>query len=92
LATALSAKDASNASCFPDGCNDLGLQKRGDAVSRGNLATFLGVGGAVLLAAGATSFYFGRRSNATAREAPLSAQFTLGLAPGGLAAGIAGGF
>jgi hypothetical protein len=92
LATALSAKDASNGNCFVDGCNDVGLQKRADAVSRGNLAMLLGVGGVVLLGAGATSFYFGRRSNVPLRASQVLARFTLGVAPRAVVAGVGGGF
>jgi hypothetical protein len=92
LATALSAKDASNASCFVDGCNEVGLERRSDAVWRGNLATSLGVGGVLLLAAGATSFYLGRRASAPTRESQVPVRFMLGGAPGAVVAGIGGGF
>jgi hypothetical protein len=79
LARALNAKDASNADCFSDGCGPTGLARRNDAVSRGNLATWLGVGGVVLVAAGATLYYRGRRIG-------------LAAAPGGVVAAIEGGF
>lgn len=46
LAKALDARDASNPHCVSDGCDDIGLQKRHDAVFRGNLATAFGAGGA----------------------------------------------
>jgi protein-S-isoprenylcysteine O-methyltransferase Ste14 len=98
LATALSAKHASNSNCFADGCNDAGLQSRHDAISRGNLATLLGVSGAVLVGAGATLFYLAHRSRTTARttasarqrEAQFSMRFMLGAAPGTVVAGIGG--
>jgi serine/threonine-protein kinase len=98
LAAALSAKNASNSNCFADGCNDAGLQSRRDAVSRGNLATLLGVSGAVLVGAGATLFYLAHRSRTSARttasarqrEAQVSMRFMLGAGPGTVAAGIGG--
>ena len=55
-----------------DGCDPTGLQSRSDAVSRGNLATILGVGGAVLVGAGATLYHFGRhRARRTRKQASL---------------------
>jgi len=92
LAKALSAKDASNSDCFVDGCNDTGLQRRNEAVSRGNLATILGVSGAMLVGAGAALFYVGRRSSAPRGEARLTARLMLGAAGGSVATGIAGDF
>jgi hypothetical protein len=92
LAQALSAKDASNADCSRDGCGNTGLQRRSDAVSRGNLATFLGIGGAVLVGAGATLYYLGRRSSASRREARIPTRFVLGAAPGAVVTGIGGDF
>jgi hypothetical protein len=96
LGSALSAKNASNSNCFVDGCNDTGIQKRSDAVSRGNLATLLGVSGAVLVGGGATLLYLAHRSSAgtTARagqEAQVPTQFMLSAAPGAVVAGIGGG-
>ncbi len=91
LASALSAKNASNSNCFVDGCNDTGLQQRGDAVSRGNLATLLGVSGAVLVGTGATLLYLAHRSSARQREAQVPTRFMLGAAPGAVVAGIGGG-
>ena len=95
LATAVSAKNASNSNCFADGCNDTGLQDRRDAISRGNLATLLGVSGAVLVGTGATLLYLAHRSGATERarqqEAQVPTHFTLGAAPGAVVAGIGGG-
>ena len=75
-----------------DGCGSTGLQKRNDAVSRGNLATILGVSGAVLVGAGATLYYFGRRASAPRGETRISARFVFDAAPGALVTGIAGGF
>jgi hypothetical protein len=92
LATALSAKDASGTHCFTDGCDPTGIDSRNDAVSRGNLATLLGVSGVVLVATGATLYYIGRRSGAPTREARMSARFVLGAAPGAVVTGIEGGF
>lgn len=92
LATALRAKDASNLDCFRDGCNSVGLQRRNDAVARGNLATILGVSGAVLVGAGATLYYFERRSSAPRPEARISTRFVLDAAPGAVMTGIGGDF
>ena len=99
LASALSAKSASNSNCFVDGCNATGIQQRSDAVSRGNLATLLGVSGAVLVGAGATLLYLAHRSSTTAsatararqREAQVPTRFMLGAAPGAVVAGVGGG-
>jgi hypothetical protein len=92
LATALSAKKASNSHCYPDGCDDEGTQKRNDAAARGNLATGLGIGGAVLVGAGVTLFYLGHRSNVASRQAQSTTRLVLGGAPGAFVAGIEGGF
>jgi hypothetical protein len=92
LSTAIKARDASNTDCWTDGCDSVGLQQRGVAVSRGNLATLLGVGGAVLVGAGATMFYFGHRSTASHPEAQISMQVVVDAAPGALATGIQGRF
>ena len=92
LATALSAKDASNADCYVDGCGSTGLQKRNDAVSRGNLATILGVGGAVLVGAGATLYYLGRRSSARTPETGIAARVRIDIAPDTVMTGIGGRF
>ena len=91
LASALSAKNASNSNCFVDGCNDTGLQKRSDAVSRGNLATLFGVSGAVLVGAGATLLYLAHRESARQREAQVPTRFIVGAAPGAVVAGVSGG-
>jgi hypothetical protein len=92
LATALGAKDASNADCFTDGCGSTGLQKRNEAVSRGNLATILGVSGAVLVGAGATLYHFGRRSSVRTREPRIAARVMIDIAPNAVVTGIGGGF
>jgi hypothetical protein len=90
LSTAIKARDDANPHCWTDGCDAVGLQRRSDAVSRGNLATLLGVGGVVLVGGGATLFYLGRRS--ANREARVSSRFVLGAGPGAVTAGIQGGF
>jgi hypothetical protein len=92
LSTALKANDTSNTDCFVDGCDGVGLQQRSVAVSRGNLATLLGVGGLVLVGAGATWLYVGHRSTASRREAQISLRFLLNAAPGALATGLQGRF
>jgi hypothetical protein len=92
LSTALEAKEASNADCWVDGCDKTGMHQRSVAVSRGNLATLLGVGGVVLVGAGATAFYLGRRSKAPEREAGISVHVVLNAAPGALATGVQGRF
>ena len=92
LSTALKANNASNMDCFTDGCDGAGLQQRSVAVSRGNLATLLGVGGLVLVGAGATWLFLGHRSTASHREAQISLRFMLNAAPGALATGLQGRF
>jgi hypothetical protein len=92
LATALSAKNASNADCYVDGCGETGLRERNEAVSRGNLATILGISGAVLVGAGATLYYLGRQSGARARATPVAARVMFDLTPNAVVAGIGGGF
>jgi hypothetical protein len=92
LATALNAKSASNSDCMRDVCGPVGRQQRSDAVFRGNLATIFGVSGIVLVGAGATMFYLGRRSGAPRHEARGPTGFLLGVAPGAVVAGMEGGF
>lgn len=94
LATALSAKNASNSHCFVDGCDDVGFQRRSDAISRGNLATVLGVGGVVLIGAGATLFFLGRRAGASQRQAQTrrATGFMVAGAPDAFFGGVEGGF
>jgi hypothetical protein len=92
LATAISAKNASNPHCYPDGCDDFGTEKRNEAVVRGNWATALGISGAVLVGAGATLFYLGSRSNAAPRHAQGTTRLMLGGAVGAVFAGIEGRF
>jgi len=91
LATAISAKENSKADCWADGCGSAGLQQRRDAVSRGNRATWLGVGGVVLVGAGATLFYLGRRSS-TPGQARTPTRIVFAAAPGLLVSGIQAGF
>jgi tetratricopeptide (TPR) repeat protein len=90
LATALSAKHAAAADCYVDGCGARGMRKRSDAVSRGNLATLLGIGGAMLVGTGVTLFYFGQRSGSRPLDAPGSTRVLLGAAPGAVLTSIAG--
>ena len=92
LAMALNAKDAAKGHCFADGCDDLGVQQRNLAVSRGNLATVLSIGGAVLVGAGAVSFYLGRRARAPQPHAQATTRFMLSGAPGAFIGGVEGGF
>jgi hypothetical protein len=95
LTTAIGAKNASSSECFADGCTEVGLQKRRDAVSRGNTATLLGVSGAVLVGAGATLLYLAHRwsprPSAHRQEARIPTRFMLGAVPGSVVAGIGGG-
>jgi hypothetical protein len=92
LARAISAREASKSDCWSDGCGSVGLQRRSDAVSRGNLATWLGVGGVVLVAAGATLLYLGRRPSAPRGDARIHPRFVLGAAPGVVVTGLQGAF
>lgn len=92
LATALRAMDESNSQCWSDGCSPTGLRSRNDAVSRGNWATLLGVGGIVLVGGGATMFYLGRRSIQETRETRVAARVTLDVTKDGLVTGIGGSF
>lgn len=92
LSTAIKARDASNADCWTDGCDSVGLQQRGLAVSRGNLATLLCAGGAVLVGAGATLFYFGHRSTASHPDPQISMHFVLDAAPDAVTTGVQGRF
>jgi hypothetical protein len=90
LATALDAKQDAAADCWVDGCGPRGLRKRSDAVSRGNLATLLGIGGAVLVGTGVTLFYFGDRSGSRPVAARGSTRVMVGAAPGAVLTTIAG--
>ena len=94
LATAVSAKNAANGHCFTDGCDDFGVQKHNDAAFRGNLATVLGISGAVLIGAGTTLFFLGRRASASQRQAQTqrTTRFMVAGAPGAFFGGIEGGF
>lgn len=90
LATALDAKHAAAADCYVDGCGETGLRKNSEAVSRGNLATALGIGGAVLVGTGATLFYFGQRSGSRPADARSSTRVMVGAAPGAVLTTLAG--
>jgi hypothetical protein len=92
LATALDAKHASASDCMADVCGDTGLQQRRTAVSRGNLATLLGVSGVVLVGAGGTLFYLGTRSSTPTRDARIPVRFKVAAALGAVMTGIEGGF
>jgi len=91
LATALDAKHAAAANCWVDGCDEVGLRKQSQAVSRGNLATAFGIGGAVLVGTGVTLFYFGQRSSSQPGVARVPTRFVVGAAPGAVMTAIAGG-
>lgn len=86
LASALDAKTGANSECFVDGCTEVGLRKRHDAVSRGNTATLLGISGAVLVGTGATFFYLAHRTryqpNVRQQTARTPTRFMLGMALG----------
>ncbi|MEP6653386.1 MAG: hypothetical protein ABJA82_08515 [Myxococcales bacterium] len=92
LSTAITARNDADPHCWIDGCDAVGLQRRNDAVFRGNLATLLGIGGVVLVGAGATLFYLGRRPTVATREPRVSSRFMLGAGPGTVVTGIQGGF
>lgn len=63
LAAALVKKDQSDAHCDDrDVCNANGLTLREEAVHRGNVATALGIGGALVAATGLTLYWAGARS------------------------------
>ena len=91
LALAFDAKDASKADCTGDFCGPEGRSHRDDAVSHGNWATALGVGGAVLVGGGAALYYFGRRG-AAARAAQGEVHVTMGAVPGMVVTGVEGRF
>jgi hypothetical protein len=82
LATALDAKEASSSDCWVDGCGDAGLRHRSDAVSRGNWATALAVGGTVLVGAGVTLFYFGQQSSSPNHPTQSASRLSVGASPG----------
>jgi hypothetical protein len=93
LATAISASNASNAHCYVDGCDDIGVMKRRIAASRGDLATLLGVGGVILVGVGATSYTLGRRSSTPAQgQGTVATRLVVTGAPGIVVAGIVGAF
>jgi serine/threonine-protein kinase len=90
LATALEAKHAAAADCWVDGCGEVGLRKHRQAVSRGKVATALGIGGAVLVGTGVTLFYFGERSSSRLGEARVPTRFVVSAAPGAVMTTLAG--
>jgi hypothetical protein len=90
LAAALDAKEASNSDCGVGGCGDAGLRHRREAVSRGNWATVLGLGGTVLVGAGVTLFYFGLQSNPPSHQTQSSARLVVGVASGTLMTELTG--
>ena len=92
LGAALSAKSDSNANCTGDICGDIGLSKRNDAVSRGNLATILTVAGVVLVGTGATLFFWERSRRLGAHESASTVRPLLGASSTGGVAGVEGRF
>ena len=92
LAKALEAMDASKPNCTGDECNPDGRRQRSEAVSRGNLATILGVGGVVLIGGGAALYYFGRRGAAAQPTARADVRLTFGAAPGTVVTGVVATF
>ena len=91
LATALDAKDAAAADCWVDGCGKTGLHRHSESVSRGNAATALGIGGAVLVGTGVTLFYFGQRpSSQPSGAGRIPTRFVVGAAPGAVMTAIGG--
>ncbi|HMC95669.1 MAG TPA: hypothetical protein VKO16_12950 [Polyangia bacterium] len=92
LGAALSAKSDSNADCTGDICGDIGLSKRNDAVSRGNLATILTVAGVVLVGTGATLFFWERSRRLGAHESASTVRPMLGASSTGGVAGVEGRF
>jgi hypothetical protein len=92
LSTAIRARDASRAHCWSDGCDGAGLERRHEAVSRGNLATWLGAGGIALVGAGATLFFLERPSPPASQQARAPARLVLGATPGAVMTGLQGSF
>jgi hypothetical protein len=92
LSTALDAKHAAAPDCTGDICGDAGLENRRVAVSRGNLATLLGVSGLALVGAGGTLFYLGARSNAPTPQSHAPLGFSVGAAPGAVMTAVQGRF
>jgi hypothetical protein len=95
LASALDLKQQSDPHCTGNYCDEPWLEQRNEAESRGNLATILGVSGAVLVGAGVALYYFGRRADAAERKTAATtttARFVFGAAPGTAMTGIEGSF
>jgi hypothetical protein len=91
LATALGERSDSEKDCKGNLCNEAGLATREDMVGHGNVATGLGIGGAVLIGAGVTLYLVGRSSGG---DAPPQASVSLSLCaqPRGAGAGVVGAF
>lgn len=90
LVGALIKKDQSNAYCTGRVCEPRGLELRADAVDRGNLATALGIGGAVLAAAGLTLYWIGGSSAERGQSEDMSV--SVRTAADGVAASLEVGF
>jgi tetratricopeptide (TPR) repeat protein len=93
LSQALDAKDASKADCdASDQCGPVGRAQRADAVSHGNWATVLGVGGAVAIGGAAALYYFGWRGAKAHAAAHGDVNVTIGAGPGAMMTGVGGTF
>ena len=92
LSTALAKMDESSSDCTGDNCGTFGQGKRRDAVARGDLATILGVGGVVLVGAGATLYLFGRQPKPSNRERSFTARFSVGATSDVVMTGVEGRF
>jgi tetratricopeptide (TPR) repeat protein len=90
LATALDEKDAAAAHCWVDGCDEVGLSKHSAAVSHGNVATALGIGGAVLVGTGVTLFYVGQRDDSRTADSCIPTRFVVRATPDAVMTTIAG--
>jgi hypothetical protein len=90
LVGALLKKDQSNAYCTGNACDPRGLELRAEAVDRGNVATALGVGGALLGAAGLTLYWIGGLSAEPGQAE--GAAISLQAAPDSVAASVEVGF
>ncbi len=90
LATALDAKQESASDCDAEGCGPVGMEKRSEAVTRGKWATALGLGGAVLVGAGVTLFYFGERASTPSQQSEGAPRLLIGGGPSTLAASVKG--
>lgn len=68
LSAALGDKSESNRDCEGNLCGPQGYERRQQAVSKGNTATFLGVAGGALLAGGVALIVIGRFSGSSKQE------------------------